>query len=186
MPKIKRPLAPGTNAPPLTSAAPRATAGKGSREWANRAPAEEVDDILFMDFYLNGIDAVRRGVAFAMRDGETQIAIDLDEHLTRGLWLRLLCSALLGHFESDANACHECLDLADWVTLSWEETYEDESGERGPWITVYADEDFVGYERYEEFFEGWEGESLRWLIPELGITPAKLRSTMKRVMPEEG
>ena len=72
MPKIKRPLKPGMNAPPpLTNAAPSATAGQRPKEWANCTPAEEVDDILFMDFFLNGVDLVRsrRGVRSQGRRG---------------------------------------------------------------------------------------------------------------------
>ena len=43
----------------------------------------------------------------------------------------------------------------------------------------------VGYGSYKDFFEEWETHALLWLIPELGITPKKLRSALARLLPPE-
>jgi hypothetical protein len=189
MPKITRPLKAGLGAkPPSSFASGNAAPVKSSpkfRPWASCTPAEEVAGVLLLEFFGERVDGVRYEVWSANKEGETEVVFGLDELLPRELWLKLLSHSLLGYFDIDEEACLEFFDGEDIVILSWGETYEDED-EQGAWMTVYAGETFVGYERYEDFFEGWEGASLRWLVPYLGITPAKLRSTLKRVMPEEG
>ena len=187
MPVIKKQLKPGDEEKRIATRVPDVSTPpttKLTREWANSSPAEEVGGVLFMDFFLNGVDLVRRGVALAQRDGKTRVSVNLNELLPRALWLKLLSNSLLGYFDCDDEECLELLDGVEWVELSWEETYED-AEEEGPWITVYADDEFVGYAGLRDFFESWEAESLRWLIPQLGITPRKLRATLKQLMPEE-
>ena len=188
MPKITKPLKPGDEKQVITSvvAADAPQSSLPDREWANCSPAEEVDGVLYLDFLMNRVDCVRRAVWRDRKDGETTLYCRLDELLPRSLWLKLLFQSLIVYFNGDDEDFLGYFDGVDAVVLDWSETYEDEDPEKeGPWITVYAEDTFVGYGSYKDFFEEWETHALLWLIPELGITPKKLRSALARLLPPE-
>lgn len=184
MPKIKRKLKTGSEpdlAAPSSMALPSAMSpDTGSRP--KLTPAEEIDSLLFGDFFDERVDVVRWWIWQQDKKGETAAAFGLDELLPRSLWLRLISHSLLGYFDCDDEECLQLLDGANRVLFDWEDTYGDEEGR---WITVYTEHGFVGYAEFDDFFEGWEGVALRWLIPELGISPKALRSALERLMPQE-
>ena len=65
------------------------------------------------------------------------------------------------------------------MTLAWGDK------EDGPQLlSLYADEEHLGSAPARDFFEGWDAEALRWLIGELGITPAMVRTTLGHSLPE--
>lgn len=184
MPKIKRQLKAGSKPnladPSSSEAASTVNPDAGSRP--KLTPAEQIDRMLFGDFLDERVDVVRWWIWKQDKEGETAAMFGLDELLPRSLWLRLISHSLLGYFDCDDEECRELLDAANRVIFDWEETYG--SGE-GRWITVYTEHGFVGYAEFDDFFEGWEGVALRWLVPELGISPRALRSALERLMPEE-
>lgn len=183
MPKIKRKLKAGSEpdlAGPLSTALPSAMSpDTGPRP--KLTPAEEIDFVLFGDFFDERVDVVRWWIWQEDQKGETAAEFDLDELLPRSLWLRLISHSLLGYFDGDDQECLQLLDGANRVLFDWEDTYEDEQGRC---ITVYTEHGPVGYEEFDGFFEGWEGVALRWLISEIGISAKTLRSALERLMPQ--
>jgi len=178
----------GAPSSPAAVPAVGAPALRQSPSWTDVAFTEEVEDILDEDFWQGRVDMVRHAVWSAGKKGESRVVFGLDELLPRGLWMRLLSTSLLGWWECDRTQCLELLDGCEYVVLTLDEEWVAPE-EEGPWIHVYAgldgEESLVGAGGRRQFFEGWQEEALKWLIAQLGITPKKLRATLKQLMPEE-
>jgi len=184
MPKIKRQLkaASASNLVGAPDSQDSASGGQGKPSLPKLTPAEEIDYMLFNDLFLERVDAVRWWIWSQNKEGETAAAFRLNELLPKELWLRLISYSLLSYFDCDDEECLALLDGASYVVFDWQDDYDEEEC---TWITVYAEDEFVGYAKYDDFFEGWDGVALRWLVAQLGISPRALRSALDRLMPEQ-
>jgi hypothetical protein len=187
MPKITKPLKPGDEKRSITT-----TSGVGAIDAAERwraggsiPGAEEIDDLIdeFLNIPISRVDG--RMTSAIGCDGDWAWIERGEDFLPRDLLHRLLCRSLSRTEGYDEARCLKALASEDDVALVGDPDYPGAEGD-GLWIAVRAGgDDPLGYVRISDFFDGWREETLRWLIPRLGIAPSKLRVALDQLLPEE-
>jgi len=128
------------------------------------------------------LHTVRFRLITAFEKDADGVSIKLSAELDRELWLRLLYRAFIGIYAgAELDFPGELKDLND-VRLSWELSKDGETLR----VQLHADDEFIGDADWEWFFSEsyWESIGLRWLIHQLGNTPADIKEAL-RAMPRK-
>lgn len=138
----------------------------------------DLDAILIGEFYDKQVDWVRRVVLEVANKEERSVTFELDNYLPRRLWQRLLHNGLL---LACGNALTGPSDLNDISTVTFAWIQADDGRQL---LSINLDDECWGEAAGRDFFDDWYAAALTWLMEELEIPPALIRSTLRRVMPE--